>query len=86
MDKNNVSSSHHKLISEEPLKIIIQDRLYSTIMRTPGDELPIAAGFCLSEGIVDNPQDIESMSFSDQSDANEISVSLNKSRGNEIIQ
>ncbi|MBU4321550.1 MAG: formate dehydrogenase accessory sulfurtransferase FdhD [Nitrospinae bacterium] len=86
MDKNSVSSSPHKLISEEPLKIIIQDRLYSIIMRTPGDELPIAAGFCLSEGIVDNPQDIESMSFSDQSDANEISVSLNKSRRSEIIQ
>jgi len=86
MDKNSTVSSHHKLISEEPLKIIIQDRLYSIIMRTPGDELPLAAGFCFSEGIVDKPDDIESLSFSDKSDVNEIIISLNKSRRNKIIQ
>jgi FdhD protein len=28
-------------------------------MRTPGDELPLAAGFCFSEGVVDKPDDIE---------------------------
>ncbi len=86
MDKNRTTSSHHKLISEEPLKIIIQDRLYSIIMRTPGDELPLAAGFCFSEGIVDKPDDIESLSFSDQSDANKVNLLLNKSRRNEISQ
>jgi len=86
MDKNSAASSHHKLISEEPLKIIIQDRLYSIIMRTPGDELPLAAGFCFSEGIVDKPDDIESLSFSDRLDANEVILSLNKSRRNEISQ
>lgn len=79
MDKNKTTSSHHKLISEEPLKIIIQDRLYSIIMRTPGDELPLAAGFCFSDGIVDKPDDIESLSFSDQSDTNEVNLLLNKS-------
>ena len=79
MDKNKTSSSHHKLISEEPLKIIIQDRLYSIIMRTPGDELPLAAGFCFSEGIVDKPDDIESLSFSNKSDGNKVNLLLNKS-------
>jgi len=48
-------------------------------MRTPGDELPLAAGFCLSEGIVDKPDDIESLSFSNKSDSNEVILSLNKS-------
>lgn len=86
MDKNKTTSSHHKLISEEPLKIIIQDRLYSIIMRTPGDELPLAAGFCLSEGIVDKPDDIKSLSFSNKSDGNKVDLLLNKSRRNEISQ
>jgi FdhD protein len=86
MDKNRTTSSHHKLISEEPLKIIIQDRLYSIIMRTPSDELPLAAGFCLSEGIIDKPDDIESLSFSDKSDLNEVNLLLNKSRKDIIFQ
>ncbi|MBW2738961.1 MAG: formate dehydrogenase accessory sulfurtransferase FdhD [Deltaproteobacteria bacterium] len=86
MDKKKTTSSQHKLISEEPLKIIIQDRLYSIIMRTPGDELPLAAGFCLSEGVVDKPDDIESLCFSNKSDGNKINLLLNKSRGNEISQ
>lgn len=86
MDKNRTASSHHKLISEEPLKIIIQDRLYSIIMRTPGDELPLAAGFCFSEGVVDKPDDIESLSFSNKSDGNKVNLLLNKSRRNEISQ
>jgi FdhD protein len=86
MDKNSVSSSNHKLISEEPLKIIIQNRLYSIIMRTPGDELPLAAGFCLSEGIIDKPDDIKALSFSDKSDVNEVNLLLNKSRKDIIFQ
>ena len=84
MDKNSAASYHHNLISEEPRKIIIQDRLYSIIMRTPGDEVPPSAGFCFSEGIVDKPDDIELLSFSDKLDANEINLLLNKSRKNKI--
>ena len=55
-------------------------------MRTPGDELPLAAGLCLSNGIVNKPEDIESISFSDKSDVNEVIITLNKSRRNEISQ
>ncbi|MBW2739547.1 MAG: formate dehydrogenase accessory sulfurtransferase FdhD [Deltaproteobacteria bacterium] len=80
IDKNRITSSHHnKLISEEPLKITIQDRLYSIIMRTPGDELPLAAGLCLSDGVVDKPDDIESLSFSNKSNCNKVNLLLNKS-------
>jgi FdhD protein len=86
MHKNKTTYSHHKLISEEPLKIIIQDRLYSIIMRTPGDELPLSAGFCLYEGVVDKADDIESLSFSNKSDDNKVNLLLNKSRSSEISQ
>lgn len=53
-------------------------------MRTPGEELPLAAGFCLSEGIVDKPNDIESFSFSDQSNTDKVILTLNKARKNKI--
>ena len=86
MDKNKTTYSHHKLISEEPLKITIQDRLYSIIMRTPGDELQLAAGFCLYEGVVDKANDIESLSFSNKSDDNKVNLLLNKSRSSKISE
>jgi FdhD protein len=47
-------SFHQDLLAEEPLSILIQDKPYSVVMRTPGDEIPHAAGFCLTEGIVDS--------------------------------
>ena len=53
-------------------------------MRTPGEELPLAAGFCFSEGIVDKPDDIELLSFSDKLDSNEVNLLLNKSRKKKI--
>ena len=53
--KDNTSSKH-RLISEEPLAIRVEGKPYSVVMRTPGDELAHAAGFCLAEGIVDTPE------------------------------
>jgi FdhD protein len=53
-DKTSISL-RHKLISEEPLSIYVQEKLYSITMRTPGDELPHVAGFCLAEGIIEKP-------------------------------
>ncbi len=40
-------SSNHELIQEEPLLIRVEGKPYSVVMRTPGDEIPHAAGFCL---------------------------------------
>lgn len=75
----------HRLIGEEPLAIRIEGKPYSVVMRTPGDELAHAAGFCLAEGIVDTPDDISTISCCDDGDANVVTVTLNKSRRNEIV-
>lgn len=53
-------------------------------MRTPGDELAHAAGFCLAEGIVDSPDDIASLACCDGEDANVVTVTLEKSRRKKI--
>lgn len=49
------------LLCEEPLSIRIQGKPYTVVMRTPGEEIPHAAGFCLAEGIVDTPEDFATL-------------------------
>ncbi|HKY14756.1 MAG TPA: formate dehydrogenase accessory sulfurtransferase FdhD [Microthrixaceae bacterium] len=40
------------LIVEEPLEIRLDDQLVSTTMRTPGHDYELAAGFCMTEGLL----------------------------------
>jgi FdhD protein len=54
-------------------------------MRTPGEELAHAAGFCLAEGIVDKPDDILTLGFCDGSDSNVVTVSLTPERRQKVI-
>ncbi len=74
----------HSLIGEEPLSIRIQGKPYSVIMRTPGDEIPHVAGFCLAEGIIDTPDDFGSIGYCDDTDTNVVTVTLNESRRDTI--
>ena len=83
-DKANYSSSKHKLIGEEPLSIRVQGKPYSVVMRTPGDELAHAAGFCLAEGIIDTPDDIKNISCCDGTDSNVVTITLEESRQSKI--
>ncbi len=46
------------VVVEEPLEIRLNDRPVAILMRTPGMEKELAAGFCLGEGLVANPADI----------------------------
>ena len=67
------------LTVEEPLSIRIQDRPYSVTMRTPGDEIAHAAGFCLAEGIVDRREDISMIAYCDETSDNIVKVMLKQS-------
>lgn len=67
-------------VREEPLLIRVEDRPYSVVMRTPGDEIAHAAGFCLSEGLVESPKDIASIGFCSDLDENSVMVKLNDER------
>lgn len=42
-----------ELIVEEPMSIQLDGTLISTTMRTPGHDFELAAGFCLTEGLLD---------------------------------
>ena len=70
----------HDLIGEEPLLIRIEDQPYSVVMRTPGEEIFHAAGFCLAEGIVDNVDDFVTIGFCEDMDPNVVDVKLQPER------
>ena len=45
-EKGLCQDGDHELIQEEPLLIRVDDKPYSVVMRTPGEEIAHAAGFC----------------------------------------
>ena len=71
-------------IGEEPLSIRVQGSPYAVVMRTPGEEKAHVAGFCLGEGIVDNPGDITNIAFCDGEDTNVVTVTLTATRRTQI--
>ena len=74
------------MLGEEPLSIRVQGNPYSVVMRTPGDEIELVAGFCLTEGIIDTADDYKSMAFCDGEDTNTVAVTLKPSRREQISQ
>jgi FdhD protein len=80
------NSKEKKLLGEEPLSVRVQGNPYSVVMRTPGDEIEMVAGFCLTEGIIDSRDDYVSIAFCDGADTNVVAVSLKPSRRAKISQ
>jgi FdhD protein len=77
-------TSFHELIGEEPLLIRIDQKPYSVVMRTPGEELFHAAGFCLGEGIADSPDDFTTIGYCKDLDPNVIDIRLKPERREKI--
>ena len=72
--------SDHDLIGEEPLLIRVEGKPYSVVMRTPGEEIHHAAGFCLGEGLVDSHNDFLTIGYCKDLDPNIIDVKLTPER------
>jgi len=72
------------LITEEPLSIRIDGNPYSVVMRTPGDEIAHAAGFCLAEGLIDTPGDMATIGFCTEDDTNVVTVTLTDARRRQV--
>ena len=47
------------LAVEEPVEIRVNGAPLAVTMRTPGHDAELAAGFCLTEGIIDEPDELE---------------------------
>jgi FdhD protein len=50
-----------RVATEEPLEIRLDGAPLAVVMRTPGDDLELAAGFLLAEGIVREADDLETL-------------------------
>ncbi len=85
-DQETKKATGHRLVGEEPLSIRLEGKPYSVIMRTPGDEIAHAAGFCLGEGIIDAMGDVTSIAFCDGEDTNVIAVTLTPARRKKISE
>jgi FdhD protein len=57
-DEGKVRRKDDYLAAEEPLEIRIGDHPLSVTMRTPGDDLDLAAGFLLTEGLIQRREQI----------------------------
>lgn len=68
------------LIQEEPLSIRIQGQPYAVVMRTPGDEQAHIAGFCLSESIIDSPEDIQTIASCEGDATNVVTLTVTPDR------
>ncbi len=47
-----------ELIGEAPVLVRVEAHPYTVLLCTPGEQGPLAAGFCLSDGIIAGPQDL----------------------------
>ena len=60
---------------EEPLEIRLHGRSFAVVMRTPGDDRELAAGFLLSEDVVTGPDELGAMAYCQDAD-NVLNVTL----------
>lgn len=51
---------------EEPLEIRVEGRPLAVLMRTPGDDLDLVAGFLFTEGVIDGPDDLTAIAHVDR--------------------
>jgi FdhD protein len=79
-EKGVCRTRFHELIGEEPLLIRIDEKPYSVVMRTPGEEVFHAAGFCLGEGIADSLDDFMTIGYCKDLDPNVIDIRLQPER------
>lgn len=65
-----------RLIAEEPLEIRVDGSALAVTMRTPGNDIELALGFLVAEGIVRHPNDVRTarLCASDAASAGEYNV------------
>ncbi|MBN2060441.1 MAG: formate dehydrogenase accessory sulfurtransferase FdhD [Deltaproteobacteria bacterium] len=79
-ENGSIIEYNQDVIREEPLLITVEGSPYSIVMRTPGDEIAHAAGFCFSEGLIDIPEDIAAMGYCSDLDENSVTIKIVDSR------
>lgn len=58
-----VSTRPDTLVAEEPLEIRLNGKPLAITMRTPGDDFALAAGFLVSEGVIGDGSEVQSIVY-----------------------
>ncbi len=70
-DDGRVRAQQDYLAGEEPLEIRVGEHALSVTMRTPGDDLDLAAGFLFTEGLIERREQILSIEHAAECKATE---------------
>ena len=57
------TNDRDRAATEEPLEVRLHDKPFSVIMRTPGADRELAAGFLLSEGVLKSADDLGTLEY-----------------------
>ena len=57
------SADHDRAATEEPLEVRLHNRPFAVIMRTPGADRELAAGFLLAEGVLKSADDLGTIEY-----------------------
>lgn len=79
-DKQRLNRRLIALLAEEPLTFLVNGRNRGWTLRTPGEETVHAAGFCLSEGLLDHPEQLISVDY-DPKAPHQVAVALQEETG-----
>jgi FdhD protein len=68
VDTNGARRRPDRLATEEPMEIRVagpgqSPEPFAIAMRTPGNDFELAAGLCLTEGLITGPDDLESIAY-----------------------
>ena len=58
LDGSKIESASDLVAAEEPLEIQVEGQNFAVLMRTPGHDRELVAGFLVTEGLIEKPQDI----------------------------
>jgi FdhD protein len=56
--KDKTEELEDRVVLEEPLEIVVNEKTIAILMRLPGQEKELAAGFCVTEGYIRRAEDI----------------------------
>ena len=69
-----LDTSDATLIVEEPLQIVVDGAPYAVLMRTPGDDIPLVAGFCLAEGLIQSAAELGAIQACPEENRGQVAV------------
>jgi len=82
--KNGESAEGPDVVSvEEPLEIFVDGEPFYVTMRTPGEDIPLVAGLCFAEGIIESIDDVGTIGRCEEISANRTNVFLSPGRKKE---